>query len=323
MTRPKWRRHLFGAALGAAALGAAGLLAPTYYTDLLSQALIFAILAMGVNLLLGYTGLPSLGHAAFFGTGAYATGLTAVRTDLGFWVDTAAGLLSAAVVAAVLGALALRATAAYFLMITLAMAQVLWAVAFGWRSLTNGDDGVPGIPRPDLGVVDWDFWDPRSFFLLTLIVFCLVSVAMYLVVHSPFGRALRGIREAEPRMQALGYNTWLYKYIAFVLSGLLAGLAGVLFVYFHGFVSPEALFVVVSGEAMLMVILGGAGTLMGPPLGAGIIVFARHLISANTERWLLALGLVYILLALLARRGIIGELMLRSRRWSGPIERRP
>jgi branched-chain amino acid transport system permease protein len=303
-------------ALGAGALVLAllPLWLSSYQLGLVTKVLIFAIFAMSLNLVLGYGGLPSLGHAAYFGVGAYTVGLLALRVTANFWIDLGAALTASALTAALFGLLALRARGSYLLMITLALAQVLWGIAFGWRGLTGGDDGLPGIPRPAAGL-PWSFADGGRFYYLVLVVFGLTVAALAVIVHSPFGRALVGIRESERRMAVLGYDTWLHKYLAFVLAGLLAGVAGGLFAYYNGFVSPAYLSIVVSAMALIMVILGGAGTLLGPVAGSAVIVFLENVVSAYTQRWLLALGVIYVAVTLFAPSGLMG--LVRGRLGSG------
>jgi branched-chain amino acid transport system permease protein len=296
-----------GAAVGA--LAVLPLALSSYQVDLLTKMLIFAIFAMSLNLSLGYAGLPSLGHAAYFGVGAYTVGLLAVRVWNNFWVDMACGLVAAAV--ALFGLLALRAEGSYLLMITLALAQVLWGIAFGWRRLTGGDDGLPGVPRPAEGLA-LSLADGRRFYYLVLVCFVVSVGVLALVTRSPFGRALVGIRESARRMEVLGYDTWRYKYVAFVLAGLFAGLAGNLFVYYNGFVSPAYLSIVFSAAALIMVILGGAGTLLGPVLGSAVIVYLENAVSAYTQRWLLVLGLVYVAVTLFVPEGLVGLLRRRK-----------
>lgn len=291
-----------GAALGLVLLPLA---LSSYQLGLLTKMLIFAMFAMSLNLVLGYAGLPSLGHAAYFGVGAYTVALVALRVVDNFWIGFGAGVLAAAATAALFGLLALRTQGAYLLMITLALAQVLWGIAFGWRSFTGGDDGLPGVPRPAAGL-PWSLADGVRFYYFVLVVFVLATAVLGVLVRSPFGRALVGIRESERRMEVLGYDTWRYKYVAFVMAGLLAGVAGNLFVYFNGFVSPVYLGIVFSATALIMVILGGAGTLLGPALGSAVIIFLENLISAHTQRWLLVLGVIYVTLTLFAPDGLLG-----------------
>lgn len=304
-----WRA--LGAAIVAAGLAAVAPLLPSFPLTLLTQALIFAIVAMSLDLLLGYTGLPSLGHAAYFGVAAYTVGILTVRYEVGFAAAAAAGVGAAAVTAAVFGLLAIRATGTYFLMITLALGMVVWGLAFSWVSLTGGDNGVAGVPRPLLPG-DWDVNLPLPFFYFTLAVAVVAWALLGLLVRSPFGLTLRGIRDSEVRMRALGYNVWLHKYLGFVISGTVAGLAGMLWAYYNGFVSPQDVQLLTSVETLLMVALGGPGTLAGPVLGAVLIVFLKNFVSVYTKRWLLILGTVYIVSILFAPRGLVG--LARRRR---------
>lgn len=283
-----------------------------YYLALATKMLIFALFAMSLDLLLGYTGLASLGHAAYFGVAAYTVALLIVRADAPSALAFPAGLGAAVVAGALFAPLALRARGSYFLMITFALAQVVWSVAFGWRTLTNGDDGMPDIVRPNFGV---SLDSTRSFYYFVLAVVGVGTLLLIAIVKSPFGRALRGIRDSESRMQALGYDVWRHQYAAFVLSAFLAGIAGALYAYFNRFVGPEYLSIVQSAEALIMVILGGAGTLIGPAIGAGLIVFLEDFVSSMTEHWVLVLGIIYVLVTLFAPRGLIGLIVeLRQRR---------
>jgi branched-chain amino acid transport system permease protein len=281
---------------------------PSYYAGLLVEGFIFAIFAMSLNLILGFAGLPSLGHAAFFATGAYATGLIAVHVSQSFWLGLVAGTGAGLLLGAVLGLLALRATGAYFLMITLALAQIVWGIAFSWRSVTGGDDGMRGIRRPDIGFAAIDLTSTSTFFILSLAAFMVVVIFMWAILRSPFGLTLRGLQASPVRMDALGYNVWLHKYIAFVLAAGMAAFAGVLFAYYKGFVSPETASIVVSAEVMLMVILGGAGTLFGPAVGAFAIVLLSNFVSAYTARWTFLLGALYAIVVLVAPDGVVGAL---------------
>jgi branched-chain amino acid transport system permease protein len=317
------------AAAGIAVLAALGLTLESYWVGLLTLSLIWGVFAMSLNLQVGYTGLQSLGHAAFFGTAAYTVGILSRKVGLtDFWIDVLAALVLGTLMAAVLGLLALRTSGPYYLMSTLALAQVLWGLAYGKRDWTGGDDGLPGIARPDFGLVS--LVPGSNYFLFVLGVFVLVGVAMSVLVRSPFGSALQGIRESESRMRMLGYNTWLFKYLCFVLSGLLAAVAGVLNAYYLQFVSVGDLSVVLSAEALLMVILGGPGTLLGPVLGAFVLVLLRNIISGQHidigpfnigERWTLILGVIYILVVLFAPRGLVGEVLgrVRGRRAAGRL----
>jgi branched-chain amino acid transport system permease protein len=299
------KTRIAGGAAALAVLIALPAVLSSYQLSLVTKMLIFGIFAMSLDLLLGYAGLPSLGHAAYFGVAAYTVGLLALRVANNFWLDFPAGLLMAAGVSALFGLFALRTRGSYFLMITLALGQVLWGIAFGWRSLTGGDDGLPSVPRPDLSL-PWALTDGVPFYYFVLIFFALAVGALALIVSSPFGRALVGVRESERRMEVLGYDVWRYKYVAFILAGFFAGLAGNLFVYFNGFVSPSYLNILFSASALLMVILGGSGTLLGPAIGAAVIVGLENFISGYMERWVLVLGVIYVLVTLFAPNGLVG-----------------
>jgi branched-chain amino acid transport system permease protein len=289
----------------------------SYYLGLVIKMVIFALFAMSLDLLIGYTGLATLGHAAYFGIAAYTTGLLALRLGWEIWFALPAGLIVAAFTAAAFGMLALQTRGSYFLMITLALSQVLWGIAVGWRTLTGGDDGLPGVPRPNLGL-PWSLTDNTPFYYFVLVVACAGMLLLVRIINSPFGHALRGIRESESRMLALGYNVWRYKLVSFVLAGSFAGLAGCLYVYFNRFVSPDYIHVIRSAEVLLMVILGGAGSLIGPAIGAALIVLLENLISTYTERWLMLLGIIYVFVALFAPSGLIGLVRDFRRRRAGP-----
>ena len=288
-----------------------------YYVGLVVKMMVFALFAMSLDLLLGYAGMPSLGHAAYFGMAAYTTGLLALKAGSTVWFALPAGIAMAALTSIVFGLLALRTRGSYFLMITLALSQVLWGIAFGWRSLTGGDDGLPEVPRPNLSL-SWSMSDNTPFYYFVLLFFVVGTVLLVRIVASPFGYVLRGIRESETRMLVLGYDVWRYKLVAFVVAAAFAGLAGCLYVYFNRFVSPDYVHVVRSAEVLLMVIRGGAGTLIGPAVGATLIVLLENLISTYTERWVTVLGIIYVLVALLAPNGIAGLIASLRKQRGGP-----
>ena len=284
-------------------LGIAPLFLSSYYTGLLILILIYGIFAMSLDILIGYAGLPSLGHAAFFGVSAYTVAILNVKVFHNFAVEFLSGLVAVAIVAMIFGLLVLRSKGIYFLMVTLALSMLLWGLASRWAGLTGGDDGLTGVSRPNLSPI-LDLGTTTHYYYFVLIIFATAATLMYLVVRSSFGITLLGIQENEIRMGCLGYNTWRYQYVAFVVSGVFAGLAGILTVYYNRFVSPAELSVVTSAKVLLMVILGGTGTLFGPVLGSGLIVFFENLISGYTERWLSVLGLIYVLVIFFTRRGV-------------------
>lgn len=282
---------------------------PSYWLTILTQMLIFGVLAMSLDLLMGYTGLPSFGHCAYFGTSAYTVAILSTRYQVGFLGCVVSGLLASVVVGAIFGFLVAHTGGVYFLMITLALGMVIWGLAFRWVSMTGGDNGIAGIPRPDLGIpISLD--DPIFFYYAVVLVFLVAFLFLSVFIRSPFGQSLLGIRESESRMRNLGYNTWLHKYLVYVVAGAFSGISGILWAYYNGFVSPMDAELSSSFEAFLMVILGGAGTLAGPAVGAGIIVFLKNFISAYTHRWLLIIGAIYILTIMYAPGGL-GELVTR------------
>jgi branched-chain amino acid transport system permease protein len=283
---------------------------------LMTQALIFAILAMSVDLMLGYTGLSSLGQAAYLGVGAYLTAILATRYDFGlgwdFWLVLALGIVCGALTAALFGLIAIRATGVYFLMITLALGMCVWGLAYRWNALTGGDNGLNVLFRPAFGI---DLADDLTFFFVVWSLFVVSLVVLYVLVHSPFGRSLVGIRESEARMRILGYNTWLHKYVVFIIAGGFGGLAGVLWVHLNGIISPGDLLLTTSADALLMVVLGGPGTLVGGAIGAVVVVFLREYLSTQVTWWPYALGGVYILTILYLPDGFMGiPARLRRRR---------
>ncbi len=292
---------------------------PAYYLGLLIQTLIYGIFAMSLDILTGFTGLPSLGHAAFFGASAYTVGILNVKVFQNFGLEMFGGLVATLVIAAVFGLLTVRNRGIYFLMITLALSMVLWGLASNWGRLTGGHDGLAGVSRPNLGPIPWDLSVTSNYYYFVLIFFLIATVLMYFIVRSPFGVALLGIKDSETRMSVLGYHVWRYKYISFILSGFFAGLAGMLFAYYNGFVHPSVLGIGTSAKVLVMFILGGPGTLFGPLGGAGVIVFLENLISAHSERWQMFVGAIYVLVVIFAPRGIygpIGQLIRKAFRWN-------
>ena len=274
-----------------------------YWIGLLTQMVILAILAMSLDLLLGYTGLPSLGHAGFFGVAAYGVGILSTTYHAGFWVSVAGGLLTGIVLAALFGLIVSHVRDVYFLMITLALGMVLWGLSYRWIPMTGGDNGISGIPRLE-SHAGLPVTGPIPFYYVALLVLAVCSVLMMRLVRSPFGLTLRGIRENERRMKSLGFNTWVHCYLSYVVSGGFASVAGVMWAYYNGFVSPTYLDLTASSELFLMVTLGGPATLAGPVFGAGAIVLLKNVMSAYTARWLLVLGIVYIVTIMWAPQGL-------------------
>jgi len=275
----------------------------SYWVGLLTQIVILAILAMSLDILLGYTGLPSLGHAGVFGVAAYAVAVLSTRYGAGFWTSVAGGLLTGTLLSAAVGLIVSHVRDVYFLMITLAWGMVLWGLSFRWIPVTGGDNGISGIPRLEAHA-RLPVTGPIPFYYVALFVFVVCALLMALLVRSPFGLTLRGIRDNETRMKSLGFNTWLHCYLSYVLAGAFASVSGVVWAYYNGFVSPTYLDLTASSELFLMVTLGGPATLVGPVIGAGAIVLLKNVISAYTARWLLILGVIYIVTILAAPQGL-------------------
>lgn len=280
----------------------------SYGVSLLTEILIYGIFALSLNLLMGYTGLPSFGHAAFFGVSAYTIAFLITKVMPGgglitFLIVFGLAILASLVTGVVLGLLVVQSSGLIFLMLTVSLAQVFWAIAFSWRSFTGGEDGIAGISRPDLGL-PISLNETMNFYYFVFLFFILSWIILQSIVRSPFGKALIGIRVNELRMRAFGYNTWVYKYLAYVIAGIFGGLAGVLNTYFYRYVSPNELSIEVSGIAMFMAIIGGRGIFFGPVIGVVVILLLKHLIGSLTEYWQFFMGLVFIFSVMYARKGI-------------------
>jgi branched-chain amino acid transport system permease protein len=277
----------------------------SYFQNIILEILIYGIFALSLNLLWGYTGLPSLGHAAYFGAAGYTVGILMVNYGINnFWIVAPAGILLATALAAILAIPALRMAGGYFLLVTLAMGQLVYSLAQKLRTFTGGDTGLGGIGLPNLQIPGFTL-TTHSFYYLVFIAFVISVFLIYRIIKSPFGEALQGIRENEPRMRALGYNTWLYKYICFILSGLFAGVAGIFFASLNGIMSPTHVDVSTSTIAMLMVVLGSTSIVFGPLVGSVIVVLIQYTTMIYApERWPLILGAVFILAVMFVRNGV-------------------
>lgn len=280
--------------------------------SLLIEILIFGLLAASLDLLVGYTGLPSLGHATYFGVGGYAAAIVAEHLTGNPLAALGVAVASAAVVALVTGWLAVRTRGVYFLMLTLAFAQLLFSLAITWEPVTGGFNGLSVLPG---GLVGLELDDLFLYFYV-LVVFVLAYGALRLLTLAPFGRALIGIRENEARMVSLGYSTFAYKLASFTVAGAFGGLAGALFVQFNRFISPTTVAFEISALVLIMVIMGGVGTLYGPVLGAGLVLLLREELSARFEHWQLLLGIVFIVFVYALRGGLGGLLERIGRRLS-------
>lgn len=278
-----------------------------YVMTIVRDMLVFAVYALSLDLLVGRAGMPSLGHAAFFGTGAYAAAIAAQELGTSeLAVTLGAAVITAGVLALLIGLLSVRATGIVFLMLTLAFAQMVFAVTFQWTDVTGGSNGFAGVSRPSL--LGLDLTPPDSLYRLVVVMFAAVAALVWWISRSHYGRALVGIRENERRMRALGYHARRLKLSAFVLAGSLAGVAGALSAWSFGFVSPNDAGIGRSVEVFVMVLIGGAGTLLGPVVGAAVVLYIDRVLSSAIPYSQAVLGVLFVAFVLGARRGIVGSL---------------
>jgi branched-chain amino acid transport system permease protein len=273
-----------------------------FYINVASQILFFAIFALGLNVLVGYAGLVSLGHAGLFGISAYATGYM-LQLGFGHTVAIFVALVVGMGSMAVYAALSLRATGIGFIMITLALGEILWGLAYRWISLTGGDNGINVPTRPT--AFGYSLSDANTFYYMSLVIFLLSVISVAVFIRSPFGAALMGTRDQPRRMNALGYHVWAIRFWACMFSGLLTAMSGILFVYYTQFISPQTLSLTSSAEVLLMVISGGPGTLLGPIVGAGLVVVVKNVVSGFIERWNFLLGAVFVAIVILMPEGLV------------------
>ncbi len=316
MSRPRqvpWGLALMIAALFVPALGS------RFYTFLAAEVVILALFAVSLNLLLGYTGLVSFGHAAYFGIGAYTTGILMKRVAVPFVLAWPAAGVLAGLAALVFGFFCVRLTKIYFAMLTLAFAQIVWAICFKWNDVTGGEQGMPEIPYPDLG------WMQRlpfvgqlrtsdHFYLVVVVAVALCLWGLRRIVGSPFGRILTTIRENPERAEFIGVDVRRWELIAFVIAGAFAGLAGGLLGIFNRGVFPDFAYWPKSSEVLIMTILGGMGHFWGPAVGALVLLVLNQQITSYTEYWPFVLGTILIVLLFVFPAGIVGTLELAWRR---------
>ena len=286
-----------------------------YFVNLASQVVIAIVFATSLNLLAGYGGLTSLGHASFLGISAYTSAWLATRLGLGHAVTAPAALLVTTSMGMLFGWISLRATGLSFLMLTLALSQIVWGLAYRLVAVTNGDNGLSGLTRPH--PFGWDLDLSSNFYWFALVIGFASVMLMKRLIESPFGASLRGTRDQPRRMAALGYNVWAIRWTTFVVSSFFAGVAGLLYVYFHKYIHPSATSVPVSAEALLSVIAGGAGTVYGPALGALVVVVLKNYASAFIERWNMMLGLVFLFIVIFMPAGLVAGLTSAWRRVRG------
>jgi branched-chain amino acid transport system permease protein len=273
-----------------------------YYINVSSQILFSAIFAMGLNVLAGYGGLVSLGHAGLLGITAYATGYM-LQAGFGHPIAILTALTVGVTAMALYAVLSLRATGIGFIMITLALGEIIWGLAYRWISITGGDNGINlhGRPHPFGLAIN----SPSAFYYTTLVVFLVAFASVAVFVRSPLGAALMGTRDQPRRMNALGYHVWAIRFWACMFSGMLTAVSGVLFVHYTQFISPQALDLTASAEVLLMVISGGAGTLLGPIVGAALVIVVKSVVSGFIERWNMLLGFIFVAIVILMPEGLV------------------
>ena len=290
-----------------------------FYINMATQVLIYALFALSINMMLGYGGMVSLGHAAYLGIAGYACILA---TTAGYDQLTAAvfAVALSTTAAAFFGVLSLRAPGLGFIMITLALGQIVWGVAYRANDLTGGDNGIrhPARPMP----FGFDIHDASSFYYFTLIVFLIALFFIRRFSRSPFGASLMGARDQPRRMRMLGHNVWLIRWITFVMAGFWASVAGVLYVYYNLFLSPHAMSLQQSAEILLMAILGGASTLSGPIVGAAIITLVKNVVSTYVERWNTLLGVIFVVVIMFMPHGLVPGCTQAWRRLRNRLRRR-
>jgi len=295
------------------ALALSPLFLPTYWVIILTEILIMALFALGFNLLLGFTGLLSFGQAGFFGTGAYAAALLLEHGPPSLLLALACGGLSAALAALVVGYLCVRRDEIYFAMLTLGFGMMLFTVAHNWREVTGGSDGLPVFSVPPLEVIfwEWSLFSPTVMYLFTLITVTAGTLFLWRVVHSPFGLMLASIRENKERLAFAGGPVRSLRLAAFVIAGLVSGVAGALFCLFNHMATPDIMHWSFSARPVLMTILGGAGVFLGPAFGAALFFILEHFITDVTESWMFFLGCVLVPVVVFFPRGVLGTLLHR------------
>ncbi|MGM4903410.1 branched-chain amino acid ABC transporter permease [Tardiphaga sp. 866_E4_N2_1] len=294
-------RAAIAAAAIVVAIATLPLVLSSYQVGLATEVLIFGILAMSIDILAGFAGRTSLGHGAIFGVSTYVVVYLSAQTEISPWLALFAGVIAATAAAVVFAALAVRTSGVYFQLLTLALGMIIWGVCLRWTQVTGGENGIRGDVRPQL------LADHGAFFWAVLATTVIVSFAMWRFVRSPFGLTLRGIRDSESRMRSLGYNVPLHLFIGFTVSGFFAGVAGALYAMFNNFVSPSSVALAQSVEGVLMMIAGGIGTLFGGFIGAAAVIALENIVSGMTERWLMVLGITFVVVMIFAPEGVIGK----------------
>jgi branched-chain amino acid transport system permease protein len=310
-SRPPTMQRRTGELVALLALLVLPFLMTDYPRALVSEIFIFAIFAMSLDLLLGFTGLMSLGHAAFFGLGAYAVAVLGAQFGINAWVGVAAGVAVAGCGAALIGFFCVRTGGIPFLMLTLAFSQLVYSAALRWRDVTGGSDGLAIADKPSF--FGYDLSNSLVMYFMALSFFVLAYWGLRRLLNAPLGHAFVGIRENEQRMMAIGYPTRAYKLLSFTIAGAIAGLAGGLYAIFNGFISADAVYWTASGDILIMTMLGGAGTLIGPAVGTAIFLLLKNVVSSYSEHWLSIIGITFICCVMFFPGGVWGT--LRKVQW--------
>jgi branched-chain amino acid transport system permease protein len=299
------RKYRTGLIVMTLIIGALPLVAKNPYIHTLgSLVMIFSVYAISIDILTGYFGLLAIGQSAFFGFGAYTCGYLLTKMNWDFVPAILMGLLMSGLLALIFGLITIKTWDNTFFMITIALVQLIWGIAYKATTITGGENGMGGIKRPHFFGIN--FSNSVNFYYLLFIVMVLVIIISYRFVNSPFGLTVHGIRESRKRMRALGYNIYMHKLITYIFAGLLSGLAGIMYCLFNRFVSHSDINTMASSMAFLMTLLGGAGSLVGAMIGSTIIIVLRNVISSLTDRWTMVMGVLYILVVMLSPGGVVG-----------------
>lgn len=274
----------------------------SFIVGLITLALIAGLFAQSIDLLVGYTGLVTLGQAGISASAGYGVGYMASKTGAGYGGQLAVGFAAGLTAAFIFGLMAMRSSGVYFIMVTLAQGMIVWGLSIRLFRITGAENGLTGIDRPPAIAAYWKYY----YFVVVVVVVCWIMLGV--VVKSPFGLSLKGLRDSETRMRMLGYNTTLQKLYVFMISGFFATVAGILLVYFNEFISPSSVVLSASALGVLEAILGGVATLVGPMIGAFVIIFVQNVVSLYVDRWPTLMGLIFVVVVLFARRGIVGAI---------------
>lgn len=292
-----------------------------FYISLVNEMLIYGLLAMSLDVLLGYTGLLSFVHNAYLGIGAYVVGLFLIHVaPSSLWLALLVGIIGTSLIALPVGWIQVRTGGLPFALLTLAFGMMFYSVVWKWYDLTGGDDGLMGVPHPDITIGGWvlgNSGNPTTMYLFSLAIVFICFMLTWRIIHSPFGAVLEAIRENEERASFVGINVRRYKLFGWMLSCMLASVSGGLFILYRGYIGPTTMHAFAGAGVLMMVLLGGMGSLWGPIIGAGIFIFMEDYISTMTEHWELFVGLVVILLVLFMPRGVVGLTGYMFRRGKG------